>query len=107
MSNYFPTADSCPRHAIFPGVEASTYWQNGVMISVVDMQPNAAVEEHQHPHEQLGIALAGQAEFTIGGVTKTIRTGDRWSIPSNVRHKVIASAEGFRAIDAFSPPREE
>ncbi len=78
-----------------------------MMMSVVDIAPHAVVEEHQHPHEQVGMLLEGRAIFFIGGEQKTLQAGDLYRIPGNVRHKVIALDQPVRAIDIFCPVREE
>ncbi|MCS7167960.1 MAG: cupin domain-containing protein [Gemmatales bacterium] len=103
----FLTTEDCPRHEIFPGVWISTWWSERVMCSLVEMRPGAVVARHQHPHEQIGLVLAGRALFRVGDMEKELRAGDRYIIPSNVPHEVIASAEGLRALDVFHPPREE
>ena len=77
------------------------------MMSVVDIAPHAVVEEHQHPHEQVGMLLEGRAIFFIGGEQKTLEPGDLYRIPGNVRHKVIALDQPVRAIDIFCPVRED
>jgi quercetin dioxygenase-like cupin family protein len=107
MPDYFPSIDSCPRHAIFPGVVASTWWGEKLMMSYVTLEPRSVVAEHSHPHEQMGILLKGRAIFIIGGVEKTLQAGDRYYMPSNVPHKVITLDEPSIALDVFHPPREE
>ncbi len=107
MSLFFPTPDECARHTIFPGVDIRTCALEKMMMSVVDLAPHAVVEEHQHPHEQVGMLLEGWAIFFIGGEQKTLQTGDLYRIPGNVRHKVIALDQAVRAIDIFCPVREE
>jgi quercetin dioxygenase-like cupin family protein len=107
MSLYFPNSDECARHTIFPGVDIRTCALEKMMMSVVDLAPHSVVEEHQHPHEQVGMLLEGKAIFFIGGEEKTLQTGDLYRIPGNVRHKVIALDQPVRAIDIFCPPRED
>ena len=107
MSFYFPTADECARHTIFPGVHIKTCSADKMMLSVVDLEPFAVVDEHAHPHEQVGILLSGKMVFTIGDEQKTVQAGDVWRIPGNVRHKVVTLDEPARAIDIFTPVREE
>lgn len=54
-----------------------------------------------HAHgAQWGIVVEGEIEFTIGGVTKTFRTGDSYSIPAGVEHGAEIKA-GTRVIDVF------
>ena len=107
MSLYFPTTDECARHTIFAGVHIQTYAAEKMMLSVVDLEPHAVVEEHAHPHEQVGMLLAGRATFFIGSEHKTLQPGDLYRIPGNVRHKVIVLDEPARALDIFYPVREE
>jgi quercetin dioxygenase-like cupin family protein len=104
---YFPDAAECSRHTIFPGVNIATCAADKMMMSVVDIEPHAVVEEHAHPHEQVGMLLAGRATFFIGPEQKTLQAGDLYRIPGYVRHKVIALDQPVRAIDIFYPIREE
>src|SRR6516225_5409651 len=101
MSNYFPTSSECAEHTIFPGVHIRTCAAEKMMISVVDLEPHSVVDEHSHPHEQVGMVLEGKAIFTIGGEEKTLEPGELYRIPGHVRHKVIALEQPVRAIDIF------
>ena len=107
MSRYFPTPDECGRHTIFPGVRVQTCAAEKLMVSVASLEPYAVVEVHSHPHEQVGIVLEGRAVFTIGGEERTLSPGDVFLIPGNVRHKVVALDQPFKAADVFYPIREE
>src|SRR5260221_5011767 len=107
MSLYFPTAEECGRHTIFPGVHIKTWAADKMMISVVDLEPHSVVEEHSHPHEQVGMLLFGKAVFHIGDEQKTLTAGDVYCIPGDVKHKVVVLDEPARAIEIFTPPREE
>ena len=107
MSEFFPTPDEMSRHTIFPGVHIRTCAAEKMMLSVVELEPGAVVEEHAHPHEQVGILLAGRVEFTIGGETKTLQPGDLWRILGGVRHKVVVLDAPAKALDIFMPVRED
>jgi quercetin dioxygenase-like cupin family protein len=107
MSFYFPTSEECGRHTIFPGVQIRTCAADKMMISVVDLEPRSIVEEHSHPHEQVGMLLEGRATFYIGTEEKTLGPGDLYRIPGNIRHKVTVLDQPTRAIDIFYPVREE
>jgi quercetin dioxygenase-like cupin family protein len=107
MSAFFPTADEMSRHTIFPGVHIRTCAAEKMMLSVVEMEPGAVVEEHAHPHEQVGMLLAGRVQFTIGGETRTLQPGDLWRIPGGVRHKVVVLDAPSKALDIFMPVRED
>lgn len=107
MSRYFPTPDECARHTIFPGVTIQTCHTDNLMVSVVDLEANSVVEEHSHPHEQVGMLLFGRAVFHIGGEEKTLQAGDVYCIPGNIKHKVVTLDAPARAIDIFTPVRRE
>lgn len=107
MTEYFVDKSNCSHHTIFPGVEIYTTHGDGIMLSLVEMQPHAVVEEHSHPHEQMGLMLEGTADFIIGGRQRTIGPGEMWRIPGGVKHKVIARDHPVRALDVFHPIRED
>jgi quercetin dioxygenase-like cupin family protein len=107
MSLFFPTAQEMARHTIFPGVQIQTCATDKMMLSLVDLAPHAVVQEHSHPHEQVGILLQGRAVFFIGEEQKTLQAGDMYRIPGNVRHRVVVLDEPARALDIFHPVREE
>jgi quercetin dioxygenase-like cupin family protein len=77
------------------------------MVSVVDLAAHSVVEEHSHPHDQVGMLLEGEVTFTIGGEERVLRAGDVWCIPGNVRHKVVVHDRPSRAVDVFTPIRED
>lgn len=107
MSHYFPNPDECSTHTIFPGVTIQTCAAEHMMLSVVDLAPGAVVEEHAHPHEQVGMVLEGRATFWIGAEEKTLGPGDLYRIPGQVKHRVVALDAPVRALDIFFPVREE
>jgi unsaturated pyranuronate lyase len=107
MSLYFPGPEEQARHTIFPGVTIRTAAAERMMLSLVDLAPRSVVEEHAHPHEQVGMVISGRAVFVIGGEEKTLGPGDLYRIPGNVRHKVRALEEPVQALDIFTPVREE
>ena len=107
MSLYFPEASECSRHNIFPGVSVRTCAAERMMMSLAEFEPNAVVEEHSHPHEQVGMVLKGRAVFFIGGEQKTLGPGDIFRIPGGVPHRVVALDEPVQALDIFYPIRED
>ncbi len=107
MSLFFPTSDECSRHTIFPGVHIRTAAAEKMMISVVDLEPGSVVQEHSHPHEQVGMLLSGKAIFYIGDEEKTLQPGDLYRIPGGVKHRVVALDQPVKAIDIFHPIRED
>lgn len=92
---------------LFQGVTIRVVWGEKVMMSFVDFEPHAVVPAHSHPHEQMGLLLEGEFEFTIGEEIRMLMAGDVWSVPSNVVHSVRAMEKGAKALDIFHPVREE
>ena len=106
MTDYHHSFDNIQRSDLVPGVKARVMWGEKIMMSVIEIGPNSVVPEHAHPHEQAGIVLYGEFDFTIGGVTKRLKTGDAYIIPGNVPHSVQGTDGPSAALDIFSPPRE-
>jgi quercetin dioxygenase-like cupin family protein len=104
---YFVPAGVGTAHEIFPGVVLRAVAGQELMISVVHLDPGAVVEEHSHPHEQMGYLVSGRLEFTVGGHTRDLSAGDRWRIPGGVPHRVVAVGGPAVAIDVFHPIRED
>ena len=107
MASYFVDKKDCSQHRIFPGVDIFTACGEQMMLSLVEMEPFAVVEEHSHPHEQMGLMLVGEGDFTIGGQPMRVVAGQMWRIPGGVPHKVVAGDRPVRALDVFHPPRED
>jgi quercetin dioxygenase-like cupin family protein len=103
----FFNAEQGTVRTLFPGVTIRAVWGEQIMMSFVEFEPHAVVPPHSHPHEQMGLLLEGEFEFTIGDETKMLTVGDVWFVPSNVVHSVQATEKGAKALDVFHPVREE
>ncbi len=104
---YFVSAGKGSHHDLFPGVSIATTAGTSMMISVVTFEPDSAVPDHSHHHEQMGMMVSGRLEFTVGGITRTLGPGDIWRIPGGVVHGVRAVDGPAVAIDVFHPIRED
>lgn len=107
MSGYYVDKSQCSQHEIFPGVRIYTTAGEKMMLSLVEFEPHAAVLEHAHPHEQMGLLLSGELKFIIGGEERVLRPGEMWRIPGGVPHSAIAGDQPVRALDVFYPIRED
>ena len=107
MSKYFLQRDQCSQHTIFPGVQIHTAAGEKMMLSLVEFEPRSVVLPHSHPHEQMGMLLAGELTFTIGDETRTLHVGEMWRIPGGVVHSAVAGNEPVQALDVFYPIRED
>jgi len=104
---YFYDSSEVKRRELAPGVTLRTMWGEKTMLSMVEIAPKSVVPNHSHPHEQSGIVLQGEFDFTIGGETRTLRPGDAYIIPGGVEHSLVGSDGWSLALDIFSPPRED
>ena len=104
---YFIDPAQIKRRELAPGVMLRTMWGDKVMMSLVEIAPGSVLPEHSHPHEQAGLVLQGEFDFTIGGETKRVKQGDAYIIPGDVPHSLVGSDGWSLALDIFSPPREE
>jgi quercetin dioxygenase-like cupin family protein len=89
------------------GVRAYALFGEGAMLNLVDLEPDAVVALHSHPHEQLGLVITGEITMTIDGVDHRLSPDDAYAIPGGVVHGARAGAEGCRVIDVFRPVRED
>jgi quercetin dioxygenase-like cupin family protein len=103
----FYSPDDRPAKTLAAGIVARTVWGEKMLMAYVDLAAHSVVPLHSHPHEQVGIVLQGELTLTVGGETKTLRAGDLYVIPGGVGHMVVTGAEDARALDIFSPVREE
>ncbi len=92
---------------LLPGIIARTFWGQKMLAAVVDLDPNVHLPRHSHPHEQLGIVLQGQIEFTVGEEVKVLHPGDVYVIPGGVEHEARTFDRPVQVMDVFSPVREE
>lgn len=61
---------------------------------------------HHHPHTQITYVAKGVFEFTIGGVTKTVRQGDTLLKQNGVEHGCTCLEAGI-LVDFFTPMRQD
>lgn len=107
MSKYFVEADSASKHTIFPGVQIQTAACHEMMLSLVTFEPNAVVQPHSHPHEQIGMVIEGKAHFFLGDEDRVLGPGDMYRIPGGVKHHVVALDNVCKALDIFHPIRDD
>lgn len=99
--------DAVTPHDVLRGVQFQIAVGQQQMLSMVTIDADGEVPEHSHPHEQCGIWLEGEADFVIGETTYHVRPGDSYIIPPHTPHSVRPCGHRARALDIFTPPREE
>jgi quercetin dioxygenase-like cupin family protein len=105
--NYYCDVENREAKEIVPGVRIRTFWAKEMLLSMVDIDAHAVVPMHNHPHEQAGTIISGRLQMTIDGEARWLEPGDSYIIPGGVDHKAVAGDEPARALDIFSPVREE
>ena len=105
--SYFKDAAERETLELAPGARTRTFWGERMLLSLVEIDAHAEVPLHTHPHEQAGIVVAGELEMGIGGEVKLLRPGDMYLIPGNVEHYAKGGDQPAKALDVFSPVREE
>lgn len=104
MSNIFPEVISSLPQANLPISGATAYLNqgNGNQILFMEFKEDVELTEHSH-EEQWGIVLEGQINLKFDRVEKTYNKGDRYFIPSGVKHsgKIFA---GYADITFFNQP---
>ena len=96
-----------PANELAPGVRIRAPYGENLMLSLLEMDANAVVPRHCHPHEQGGILLKGRMALTIGEETRVLDAGEAYLIPPNVPHRAVAIGGPGVALDIFSPVRED
>jgi len=96
-----------PAQELGPGVRIRTPYGERIMLSLVEIEEGAVVPSHSHPHEQAGIVLEGQLELTIGGERKVLKMGEAYIIAGGAEHSARSIGGPCRALDVFSPVRED
>ena len=103
---FYKAEDRTPKE-IVPGGTIRTFWGENTLLSLVDIDAGAEVPLHTHPHEQSGIVLEGNLELGVSGDVQVLKPGEMYIIPGNVEHYAKAVGSRARALDIFSPVREE
>lgn len=78
-----------------------------MLLSLVEIDAHAEVPLHTHLHEQAGIVAEGELEMGVAGEVKLLKPGGRYIIPGNVEHYARCGERPVKALDVFSPVREE
>ena len=104
---YFYNPEEREAKELVPGINAKTFWAEKMLAAVVDLDPNVHLPRHSHPHEQMGIVIEGQIEFTVGDKKKVLSPGEVYFIPGDVEHEANTFDHPVKVMDVFSPVREE
>lgn len=93
-----------------PDVPGASMWAVGLekaMLTYFELEPDTIFPEHSHEAEQITFVLEGELTFTYDGKEVILKPGDVIAIPSNEMHSAYTGALPCKAVDAWSPPRNE
>jgi quercetin dioxygenase-like cupin family protein len=89
------------------GVKRQVLAENpDLMVVEFSFEQGAVGALHHHVHVQSTYVAEGVFDFTVGGETRRLHTGDSTVIDSNVEHGCKAIEAG-RLIDTFTPRRDD
>ena len=106
MSTFESIGDLRPS-AVFKGITARAVSGARMTFAVVDLEPGAALPEHHHENEQLGLVISGTITMRIGSDKRELHAGDTYVIPSDVPHDAVTGPEGATVVDVFAPIRAD
>jgi quercetin dioxygenase-like cupin family protein len=101
MLNIFPSPIVNLGEADIPFKGAKAYLSQGDDHQILFMEFDEDIDLQEHSHEsQWAVVLEGKIEMVIDGVKNTYQKGDRYFIPSGVKHsgKIYA---GYSDITFF------
>jgi len=93
-----------------PDVKGAKMWAVALektMLTYFEIEPNSKFEMHRHESEQITMVLEGELYFLANDKEICAKTGEVIAIPSNLLHGVYTKDTFVKAIDAWSPIREE
>jgi quercetin dioxygenase-like cupin family protein len=96
-----------PAWTAVPGVHMRGVFGSGAMLNVVELEADALVALHSHPHEQIGFVLSGIEILEVAGTEYRLGPNAAYVIPGGVEHSGRGGPEGCVIIDVFQPVRED
>lgn len=94
-----------------PDIPGTKFWAVALekaMITYFEIEPNCVFDMHSHESEQITMVISGELFFeTVTGETLCVKEGEVIAIPSNIKHSVYTEGKSVKAIDAWSPVRND
>lgn len=101
--------ENLPKYEIVPNVLGRVLLNSERMtFFIIEIPAGKSVPMHSHPHEQMGICLAGEAEFIGRTEKRIVQKGMVYRLAPNEEHGVrTIGPENGVFLDVFSPSRTE
>ena len=103
---YYPK-DKLQLEQDVPGAKMWAVALEKAMLTYFEVEANSHFDMHKHEGEQITLVLEGTLYFEMSDKTISVKEGDVIAIPSNIKHAVFTKDKFVRAVDAWSPVREE
>ena len=102
------TWDIIEEERIGSNVTRKMLWGENIMAVRWELAPDTVLPLHDHVSEQMTIVERGAVTLSFPGVKDvTLLEGQMLVIPPSVLHAVMVGPEGCRALDLFSPIRQD
>lgn len=102
----FKTLNDIPSKELIPGYHVRFIHTDNNTYAYWDIEKDAVLPQHTHPHEQVANMIEGEFELTVDGETRRVKPGDVAVIPGNIPHSGVAITP-CKILDVFYPVREE
>jgi len=99
--------DEVPLTTLVQGSISHLVTTENLTISFLTMKAGSVFELHHHSQEQCMIVIEGYCDEVIGDKMYRVTKGDVIHLPSNVPHGAFIRDVDCKAIDIFSPRRED
>jgi quercetin dioxygenase-like cupin family protein len=107
VGSQFVSLSELRRFTLAQGATAQALFGEQAMLNLVELEPNARVPRHSHPHEQLGVVLRGELTLEADDGKHVLGPMDAYTLPGDVEHEALAGPEGALVLDVFQPIRED
>ncbi|MBA7537576.1 hypothetical protein ES705_29845 [subsurface metagenome] len=91
--------EGVPLTELVPGSLSHLIGGENATISFLTMKAGSAFELHSHPQEQIMVVIEDKMY--------RVQKGDVIYLPANIKHGAFIREIDCKAIDIFSPPRED
>jgi quercetin dioxygenase-like cupin family protein len=95
-----------PQIEVVPGYHARFVHSDHMTLAHWQIEQNASLPEHSHPHEQVLNLISGEFDLTVADAVHHLTPGCTFVIPGGVPHAGRANT-ACHIIDVFYPVRED
>jgi quercetin dioxygenase-like cupin family protein len=94
-----------------PSVPGAKMWAvalDKAMFTYFEIEPNSVFDMHSHESEQITMVLEGELFFNFDNEDDIcVKAGEVIALPANLRHGAYTKERFVKAVDAWSPVRDE